>query len=128
MSRHKLHSNPKVVFPERLSNAIANITDGFSFAYMKEAFVSALLIIVVDRKDSKRNDRIQDGGHNGLDELVLWPKPKNGVLGGGNDDLEDLILWRTIKRQIRILREELDVDKGWSSRSEEPTPQEQQDL
>ncbi|SLM35966.1 P-loop containing nucleoside triphosphate hydrolase [Lasallia pustulata] len=125
--RHKLQSNPKVEFPERLSSAIADITDGFSFAYMKEAFVSALLLLVVDRKDSKRNERIQDGGQDGPDELISRHKPKYGIAGGGDDNLEELILWRTIKRQIRILREELDEAEGLPSRSEEPTMQERQD-
>ena len=55
---------------------------------MKEAFVSALLIIVVDRC-----------------------KPKDGILAGGDDELDGLILWREIKRQIRILRDELDTEK-----------------
>ncbi|MCJ1304706.1 hypothetical protein MMC08_007519 [Hypocenomyce scalaris] len=87
--RLKLHSNPKINFPERLSTAIGDITDGFSFAYMKEAFVSALLIIVVDRKERK---------------------PKDGILPGGDDELDGLILWREIKRQIRILRDELDTE------------------
>lgn len=109
--RHKLHSNPKVDFPERLSKAIAGITDGFSFAYLKEAFVSALLLIVVDRKDSKRNHRIQGDDHDGLDQLISRPQSENGILGGGGDGFDDLILWRTIKRQIRILREDFDVEK-----------------
>ena len=125
--RHKLQPNPKVEFPERLSSAIADITDGFSFAYMKEAFVSALLLIVVDRKDSNRNDRIQDGGQDGPDELNSCHKPKYGIAGGGDDELDQLILWRTIKRQIRILREELDAADGIPSRSEEPIMQERQD-
>ena len=56
---------------------------------MKEAFVSALLIIVVDRKERK---------------------PKDGILPGGDDELDGLILWREIKRQIRILRDELDTE------------------
>lgn len=110
--RHKLQSNPKIDFPESLSIAIAGITDGFSFAYMKEAFVSALLIIVVDRKDSKRNDSGQDGGMDCPHRLIPWFEPESGILGGGNDDVDDLILWRTIKRQISILREELDVEEG----------------
>lgn len=79
---------------------------------MKEAFVSALLIIVVDRKDSKKNDHIQDGDHNGLDGLVPWPQPETGIHCGGDEDLDDLILWRMIKQQIHILRKELDLEEG----------------
>lgn len=112
MYRHKLRSNPKVDFPERLSKAIADITDGFSFAYMKEAFVSALLIIVVDRKDSRRDGSVQDGGTDRPARRISWSQTDGGILGGGNDDVDDLLLWRTIKRQIRILREELNKEEG----------------
>ncbi len=46
---------------------------------MKEAFVAALLVIVAGR----------------------------AVARGGGDDLDDLILWVEIKRQIKILRDEI---------------------
>ncbi|KAF8314781.1 P-loop containing nucleoside triphosphate hydrolase protein [Clavulina sp. PMI_390] len=39
----KLSSNESIVFPESLVGEIANCTNGFSFAYLKEAFVSALV-------------------------------------------------------------------------------------
>lgn len=79
---------------------------------MKEAFVSALLIIVVNREDSTRNDSGQEDGMDCPDRLISWSQPESGTLGGGSDDVGHLILWRTIKRQIRILREELDVEES----------------
>ena len=78
--RHKLRNNKKIEFPKRLCSAIAGITDKFSFAYMKEAFVATLLVIVAGRAAA-----VRDSG----------------------DDLEDLILWVQIKKQIKILREEM---------------------
>lgn len=43
--RHKLCDNEDIEFPEVLDKAIASITKGFSFAYIQEAFVAALLAI-----------------------------------------------------------------------------------
>lgn len=50
--RNKLKDNKKVDFPKELSVRVADITGDFSFAYMKEAFVAALLVIVA-KKDEK---------------------------------------------------------------------------
>ena len=80
--RSKLKSNNKIEFPKRLAVAIAEITDEFSFAYMKEAFVAALLNLRHSRK---------------------------ATFGGGDDGLDGLPLWREIKKQIKNLRDELDV-------------------
>lgn len=41
--RQKLLKNKTVDFPEELCDIIAQLTDGFSFAYLKELFVMALL-------------------------------------------------------------------------------------
>lgn len=77
--RHKLRNNKKIEFPKRLCSAIAGITDKFSFAYMKEAFVATLLVIVAGRV------AVEDG----------------------SDHLEDLVLWVEIQKQIKILRDEM---------------------
>ena len=79
--RRKLAENDSdLEFPAGLSKAIAGITEGFSFAYMKEAFVASLLRLVTR---------------------------KGGTAWGDGDDFEDLPLWKEIKRQVRVLREEL---------------------
>jgi transitional endoplasmic reticulum ATPase len=44
--RNKLKDNKKIDFPKEMSARVADITADFSFAYMKEAFVAALLVIV----------------------------------------------------------------------------------
>ncbi|KAF2115102.1 proteasome-activating nucleotidase [Lophiotrema nucula] len=41
--RKKLAKNPSIDFPEGLSEIISKLTEGFSFAYMKELFVMSLL-------------------------------------------------------------------------------------
>ena len=83
--RHKLAKNDaEIAFPKELSEKVAEITDGFSFAYMKEAFVASLLKLVTRKMRS-----IEGSGED----------------GGG---LDDLPLWKEFKRQVRNLREELD--------------------
>jgi transitional endoplasmic reticulum ATPase len=81
--RHKLRNNKKVEFPPAMSARVADITSNFSFAYMKEAFVAALLVIVA-RTDEKRRFRHRE------------------------DDLTDNILWKELKKQVEALRKEMD--------------------
>lgn len=50
--QQKLKDNKDVEFPDHLCPAIAKITEDFSFAYMQEAFVAALLAIA-GRAESK---------------------------------------------------------------------------
>ena len=87
--REKLKSKPTLQFPKKLSAAIASITQDFSFAYLKEAFVATLLAIAGNRSES-------------------------GIRGGGDDegeggDLDDYELWREMKRQVRLLRDDMDT-------------------
>ncbi|KAK4235739.1 putative ATPase [Achaetomium macrosporum] len=92
--QRKLADNKDIEFPDKLCRAIAEITDGFSFAYIQEAFVAALLVIA---RDSNGRAGWSDGGgsENG------WVRIDGN---DGDDDLEDLILWVEIKKQVAILR------------------------
>jgi AAA+ superfamily predicted ATPase len=81
--RHKLRNNKKVEFPPQMSARFADITGDFPFAYMKEAFVAALLVIVA-RTDEKRRFRHREG------------------------DLSDNILWKELKKQVEALRKEME--------------------
>jgi transitional endoplasmic reticulum ATPase len=78
----KLKDNKDVDFPDRICEAVSSITDGFSFAYMQEAFVASLLAMALSEKEE---------GHHGT-------------------DLDKLPLWQQLKRQIKILRDELERD------------------
>ncbi|KAF8917862.1 P-loop containing nucleoside triphosphate hydrolase protein [Mucidula mucida] len=49
--QNKLHSNKELSFPDDLVEEIATMTDKFSFAYLKEAFVSSLVILAGIEKD-----------------------------------------------------------------------------
>ncbi|KAI0637987.1 P-loop containing nucleoside triphosphate hydrolase protein [Trametes polyzona] len=43
--QNKLHKNKDITFPDTLVKEVAAETDGFSFAYLKEAFVSSLVLL-----------------------------------------------------------------------------------
>lgn len=83
--RLKLRGNLSIRFPKRLCIAIAGITQDFSFAYMKEAFVATLLTLA--RKRTEKS---------------------SGVTGGGDDDdLDDYELWVEMKKTVKTLREDM---------------------
>lgn len=102
--RHKLADNESIEFPAKLNREIASITDDFSFAYMQEAFVAALLAIAGEEEQ-------------GVDEALIDGQTVSEVPGdlifveGKEDDLDKYVLWRQIKIQIKILRAELKEEK-----------------
>lgn len=85
--RAKLASKPAIKFPKKLSLPIAGITEDFSFAYLKEAFVATLLVIAGRRSEEE-------------------------IRGGGDDeggDLDDYELWREMKKTVKSLRDDMDT-------------------
>ncbi|KAI1154714.1 P-loop containing nucleoside triphosphate hydrolase protein [Nemania diffusa] len=101
----KLADNEDVEFPDKLCKAIAEITDKFSFAYMQEAFVAALLAIA---------RRSQHEGRYGEEPQAR--DADDGWLevggGGGDGDLDELVLWVEIRKQIETLREGMESEKN----------------
>ena len=87
--RERLKDKPKIAFPKKLCLAIAGITDGFSYAYLQEAFVSALLVIAGHRAE----EAVGGGGDDDDDD--------------NDDDLNKYELWREIKKQIEQLRRDM---------------------
>ena len=85
--REKLKTKPSIKFPKKLCNAIAGITAEFSFAYLKEAFVATLLVIAGNRSE----DSIRGGGGDDDDD----------------NDLDGLELWHEMKKQVKLLREDM---------------------
>ena len=110
--RKKLHDNEDVEFPEQLERAVAAITKGFSFAYIQEAFVAALLAIANgdagkddddnDDDDGKTDKSTFDCEHTAYVMMVLMK-----MEAGDDKDLERYVLWREIKKVVKTLREEL---------------------
>ena len=122
----KKGGNEDVKFPDKLCIAIAKITDGFSFAYIQEAFVAALIVIAgareADAQSGIRADKVP------LDEWQFVEREDAQAAdagaadaerrGGGDDEepgLDKYLLWRVIKKQIAVLRKELN-DKAESTR------------
>jgi hypothetical protein len=81
-------------FPEKLCPAIAGITDGFSFAYMQEAFIAALLVVARHHEDS---------------DIDRSPLPITS--DNGDDGLNTYEFWRVMKEQVRILRDDMDGEE-----------------
>jgi transitional endoplasmic reticulum ATPase len=91
--RQKLKGNKNIVFPKELSPRIAGIMPDFSFAYMKEAFVATLLAIA-RREEDELDDEFEE----------VRERARNLE----DDDIEDLVLWKEMKKQVQILREDMD--------------------
>ncbi|KAG8528125.1 uncharacterized protein KY384_007041 [Bacidia gigantensis] len=105
--RGKLAKNQNIEFPEGLAEAIASITDGFSFAYMKEVFITSLLSIVGARRMGAEEPEGLDEVNGDVDGKV------NGHVEGASNDYQDVLLWRTVRKQVNILRREMkEADEG----------------
>lgn len=96
--RRKLADNESIEFPEKLNRAIASITEDFSFAYMQEAFVAALLAIAGAEDDNDPEKEGAEEPSEDQEDLILVCK---------EDDLNRYLLWRQMKIQIELLRAEL---------------------
>ena len=59
-SSKKLSSNPAAPTPSTIPHHIASITDGFSFAYLKEAYVASLLALVQTLTEGTVPDEEED--------------------------------------------------------------------
>ncbi|ATY64476.1 ATP-dependent Zn protease [Cordyceps militaris] len=103
----KLAGNKAIEFPDKLSEAIADITNDFSFAYMQEAFVAALLAIARNEGEHGDDDDGFSDDEYGVATVDLADEWIGVVDPAGRDhvDLEHLKLWVEIKKQIKILRE-----------------------
>ena len=111
--RRKLDGNEDIEFPQSLCKAIAAITKGFSFAYIQEAFVAALLAIA--NGDAEDDEEIDTGNEYeykgcGCKESNFGKTVRSQVMG--EKDLEKFVLWREIKKVIKTLREELGTEEG----------------
>ncbi|KAI4690543.1 uncharacterized protein J4E88_002015 [Alternaria novae-zelandiae] len=118
----KLKDNKDLDFPDELCGKIAEITPKFSFAYMQEAFVASLLAIAArggknveeaDR-DAKRWAGPQDPMKSTTGTLhtnFARRLPFGDICDPASEpdsDLDKLELWQEMKKQVKILREEMD--------------------
>jgi transitional endoplasmic reticulum ATPase len=86
--RHKLRNKPKIDFPQKLCPAMAHITDGFSFAFLQECFVSTLLTLAR--------------------EEGLYVSQFAQLRLRRDDNLDQYSLWRTFKEQAGSLRKQIE--------------------
>ncbi|ETI28414.1 hypothetical protein G647_00863 [Cladophialophora carrionii CBS 160.54] len=107
--QRKLSDNKDIEFPDEICGAAAKITDGFSFAYIQEAFVSALLEIAREKDTARQNVRREME-----DVQEKWELLELGCSAettAKDKHLEDYILWRKLEHQIEMLRKELSKEK-----------------
>lgn len=113
--RKKLDSNEDVEFPKALCEAIAGITKGFSFAYIQEAFVAALLVIANGDAGEEIKGEGPFGKRHEYKRCVCKKSDFELMVRSKVEDekhLEKYLLWREIKKVIKTLREELEMEKG----------------
>ncbi|EXJ70486.1 uncharacterized protein A1O5_06555 [Cladophialophora psammophila CBS 110553] len=109
----KLRDNEEIEFPDEICPAAAKITDDFSFAYIQEAFVTALLEIARDTDRGGRGGETATGKDEKMEELheqwdLLEIDCEGRVNASARDkDLDDYILWRKLKHQIELLRKQI---------------------
>lgn len=105
----KLSGNKDIEFPHEICTETAKITDKFSFAYIQEAFVSALMEIARENDDKRKDE------HDDMDELTdAWDVldiQDGAPVPVKTKDLDDYILWRKLKHQVELLRKEIAKDK-----------------
>lgn len=109
----KLKDNKDIEFPDEICDAAAKITDGFSFAYIQEAFVSALLDIARSSEGGRGLDvdSVEELRQN-WEVLDIEDSAPVGSTEKDHKDLDDYILWRKLKFQVQQLRKQLDEGKG----------------
>lgn len=117
--QQKLQSNPAIDFTEEVCQAVAELTEGFTFAYLKEVFVQALLIHASGRagdtsaaEPSEQGDssKVKRSGQLRV-ELALALKTTQ--------------FFHTLCKQIDALVEDLDVGDGKDA--DEAVPKDEED-
>ncbi|KEQ94876.1 hypothetical protein AUEXF2481DRAFT_40828 [Aureobasidium subglaciale EXF-2481] len=96
--QQKLSSDPAIDFPDEVCQAVATLTEGFTFAYLKEVFVHTLLIHVGGDDHSAVDD--DDEAHD------VGKRPHAELISGLS---ENSFLYKLCK-QMDVLAEELRVD------------------
>lgn len=97
--RSKLSKNKFVEFPPELSKAIGDITEGFSFAYLKEAFITSLLIIVAIQRGTSKEPEPEPAS-----ESKKLSKDEDHTSSGVASNL----LYRVLSKNVQTLRHEME--------------------
>jgi transitional endoplasmic reticulum ATPase len=96
---------------------VAEITYDFSFAYIQEGFVAALLALARKAGPPKHERRPSDGlMEETADGWLEIKSPYSRGGGDGHDELKDVPLWNEFKEQVRILRDSMGDKKSAAGR------------
>ena len=112
--RGQLAKTPSIDFPPSLSPAVAKITDGFSFAYLKELFITALLVIVGGSHESNKQETLSNGKDKRPELENGGTGVANGVDGSESNvnaidkEIESNLLMKIINDHVQTLKLEMD--------------------
>jgi transitional endoplasmic reticulum ATPase len=100
--QQKLRSNEDIDFTDEICEAVAEATESFTFAYLKELFVQTLLMHITGHED--------DTG-----DLPSGDQGTDAPSRSASADLEGNRFYRTLRRRIKALAEDLEVVDGKSA-------------
>jgi transitional endoplasmic reticulum ATPase len=103
--RQKFIDSDEVDFPEEICHAVAKLTEKFTFAYLKELFVSSLLLLVgsgTDELEGPASEVAADGeASTPRSTLPSLSVPEN---------VQDNLLFKMIEVQARALLADLESE------------------
>ncbi|CAN8100134.1 unnamed protein product [Discula destructiva] len=84
----KLEKHPLVAFPPDMCPIVAKVTEGFSFAYLKELFITSLLLMARGGRPEDGEDQAPSESSLSTDAVVVEASPTGGAEGetGGSED------------------------------------------
>jgi transitional endoplasmic reticulum ATPase len=106
--QQKLQSNEDIDFTDEICQAVAEATEGFTFAYLKELFVQTLLMHITGHEDDTGELSSVDQG---TSETNGTDTPSSSVSTG----LEENRFYQTLHRRIKALTEDLEAVDGKSA-------------
>jgi transitional endoplasmic reticulum ATPase len=105
--RQKFIDSDEVDFPEGICHAVAKLTEKFTFAYLKELFVSSLFLIVgggTDELEGPMAEEPADSEANTAKSTL----PNIAV----SQHLQDNMLFKTLASQAQVLLADLDLESS----------------
>jgi transitional endoplasmic reticulum ATPase len=129
--RTKLAKNPSIHFEEDIAPIIATLTDGFSYAYLKELFVMSLLMVArggkgleevadngwdvisesstpAEKTESECASTDKKVGEDGTEDLATKKERKEIPIVDVPEHLKENVFLRVIQQQVRVLIHEMD--------------------
>jgi transitional endoplasmic reticulum ATPase len=103
--QQKLKSNEDIDFSDEVCRVVAESTEGFTFAYLKELFVQTLLMHITGNSDDTDEDSSEKQG---TSETSGTEDPNSSV----SADLEGNRFYQILRRRIKALAEDLEAVDG----------------